>query len=213
MEALKVIEKVASKVAPGRTPSFTEAHVLNALEIISAENAVGRKRLSEVLGLSEGTVRTLVKHLRNEGLIEVSKAGITLSNFGQMIFAQLRSKVSEGVEIPKSPLTVGPFNIAVLIRNAATFIKYGIEQRDVAIKAGALGATTLIFTKNKLVVPGVDEKVLQNVQPIYDMLISTLKPMEGDVIIIGSAEEKPIAELAAKLAALELLKSINTNTK
>ncbi|MBS7612918.1 hypothetical protein KEJ48_01520, partial [Candidatus Bathyarchaeota archaeon] len=190
-----------------------EVHIIKALEIISVEKGVGRKRLSEALGLGEGTTRTFVKRLKNEGLVEISKAGITLSNFGQKIFVNLSSRISGRIEIPKSPLTVGPINVAVLVRNAATSIRYGVEQRDAAIKAGALGATTLIFTKNRLIVPGVNEDVLQNVQPIYDTLISTLKPSENDVIIIGTAREKRAAELGALTAALELLKSIIRNAK
>jgi predicted transcriptional regulator len=213
MQALRVIEKVASKIAPGRAPFFTTAQVVKALEIIGAEKGVGRKKLSEALGLGEGTIRTLVKHLKNEKLVKVSRAGITLSNFGQKIFTNLRSRISEEVEIPKSPLTVGPFNIAVLIRNAATSIKYGVEQRDAAIRAGALGATTLIFSRNKLIIPGVNEDIFQNIQPIHDMLISALKPSENDVIIIGSANEKRAAELGAKTAALELLKIHNKQHK
>jgi hypothetical protein len=155
----------------------------------------------------------MVKHLKNERLIEVSKAGITLSNFGQKILTDLRSRMSEGIEIPKSPITTAPSNVAVLVRNAAGFIKDGLEQRDAAIKAGAIGAITLLFTRNKLIIPGVNENIFQNIQPIHNMLIHALKPLENDVIIIGSADEKQAAELGAKTAALELLKSIISNTK
>jgi predicted transcriptional regulator len=207
MKALRVIEKVASKIAPGRAPSFIEAHVIKALEVIGAGKGVGRTRLSEMLGLGGGATRTLVRHLKNEGLIEVSKSGIVLSKSGEKVFSNLRSKISEEMEIPKSPLTVGPFNVAILVRNAAGSVKYGVEQRDAAIKVGALGATTLIFSRNKLTMPGVSEDIFQEIQPIHDALISKLKPRENDAIIIGSADEKRVAELGAKTAALELLKS------
>ena len=207
MEALRVIEKVASKIAPGRTPSFIEAHVIKALEAISTGKGVGRTKLSEILGLSEGATRTLVRHLRNEGLIEVSKAGIAPSKFGEKVFSDLRSKMSEEMEIPRGPFTVGPFNVAVLIRNAAGSVKYGVEQRDAAIKVGALGATILVFSHNKLTMPAVSEDIFQKSPPIHDTLIAKLKPTENDVIIIGSANEKRTAELGAKTAAFELLKS------
>ena len=207
MEALRVIKKVASKIAPGRTPSFIEAHVIKALKAISTGKGVGRTKLSEILGLSEGATRTLVSHLRNEGLIEVSKSGIVLSKFGEKVFSDLRSRMSEEIEIPRSPLTVGSFNVAVLIRNAAGSVKYGVEQRDAAIKVGALGATILVFSHNKLTMPGVSEDIFQKSQSIHDALIAKLKPTENDVIIIGSANEKRTAELGAKTAAFELLKS------
>ncbi len=206
MELLKVIERVTSKVAPGREPSFKEAHVIKALEIISGEEAVGRIRLSKELGLGEGVTRTLVKHLKKEGIIKVSKYGIVLSEYGEKLFSDLRSKISEEIEVPPSPLTVGPINIAVLVRDAASVIKRGLEQRDTAIKIGALGATTLIFSRNRLTMPSVEKAdVFKGISSIHKMLISKLDPKENDVILIGSGENRRLAELGAKMAAFELL--------
>jgi len=115
--------------------------------------------------------------------------------------------ISEEIEIPRSSLTIGSFNVAVLIRNATGSVKHGVEQRDAAIKVGALGATTLVFSCNKLTMPGINEGISQDIQPIHNALISKLKPKENDVIIIGTADEKRAAEIGAKTVALELLKS------
>ena len=213
MELLKVIERVASKVAPGRAPSFTEAHVMKALEIIGGAEAVGRIRLSKELGLGEGATRTLVKHLKNEGMIKVSKYGILLSEYGKKLFSDLRSRISEGVEVPPSPLTVGSFNVAVLVTDVARAVNRGVEQRDTAIKAGALGATTLIFSRNKLTMPPVEEEdIFKGIPSMREILLSKLCPEENDVILIGSGENKRIAEIGAKMAAFELLKSESGNT-
>ncbi|MEM2936398.1 MAG: hypothetical protein QW231_04385, partial [Candidatus Bathyarchaeia archaeon] len=81
MKALRLIERVAEKAAPGRAPSFTEAHVIKTLEVIGAGRVVGRVRLSKVLGLGEGETRTLLKHLENQDLIKVSRLGIALTKF------------------------------------------------------------------------------------------------------------------------------------
>ena len=202
-----MIEKVASRIAPGRAPSFNEAQVVKALEIIGAYGTVGRIRLSKELGLSEGATRTLLKHLKKEGLIEGSRRGIALSEYGKKLLSDLRSRISEGIEVPPSLLTVGPFNIAVLVRDAAHRVKRGVEQRDTAIKAGALGATTLIFSRNKLTMPSSEEDVFKGIPSIHDMLVSKLGPKENDVIIVGSGENKKNAEIGAKMAALKLLKS------
>lgn len=210
MESLKVIEKVASRIAPGRIPTFQDVHVIKALEAIGTKKTVGRKRLSKLLGLGEGATRTLVKHLKIEGLIVTLKSGISLSKFGEKVFSDLKSKISHQVEIPKSPLTVGPFNVAVLVKNVAHAVKYGVEQRDAAIKVGALGATTLVFSDERLKMPGVQEDIFKGIQSIYNMLITNLKPEENDVIVIGSANEKLLAEFGAKAAALELLKTENS---
>lgn len=213
MELLEVIERVTSKVAPGRAPSFTEAHVMKALEIIGGAEAVGRIRLSKELGLGEGATRTLVKHLKNEGIIKVAKYGIVLSEYGKKLFSDLKSKISEGVEVPPSPLTVGPFNVAILVRDVARAVKKGVEQRDTAIKAGALGATTLIFSRNKLTMPSMEEEdTFKGIPSMREILLSRLCPEENDVILIGSGENKRIAEIGAKMAAFELLKSESGNT-
>jgi len=189
-------------------PSFTEAHVIKALEIISEEEAIGRIMLSKELELGEGETRTLVKHLKKEGIIEVSKYGIALSEHGKKMFSNLKSKISKGVEVPTTPLTVGSFNVAVLVRGMARIIRRGLEQRDTAIKAGALGATTFIFSRGKLTMPSMEgENVFKDTPHIHDMLVSKLGPKENDVIIIGSGENKTSAETGAKMAALQLLRS------
>ncbi len=206
MESLKVIERVTSKIAPGRAPFFTEAHVIKALETIGTWESVGRIRLSKELGLGEGATRTLVKHLKREKLVQVSRKGIVLSESGRKLFLELRSHISEGVEIPPSSLTVGSYNVAVLVRDKGHAVKHGLEQRDAAIRAGALGATTLVFSQSRLIMPGVEENVFKSVPSIHDILLSKLKPKENDAVIIGSAEDKKTAELGAKMPAFDLLK-------
>jgi len=204
---LEIVERVASKIAPGRTPFFTEAHVIKALEEVEAQGQVGRIKLSKELGLGEGTTRTLIKHFKKENLIIISKSGIELSEKGKRLFSSLRAEMSKEVEIPPSSLTVGTFNVAVLVRNVGSAVKYGLEQRDAAIATGANGATTLIFRDNRLTMPSVTEDVFKNTPAIRDTLLSKLQPKENDVIIIGSAEDKRLAEFGAKMAAFELLKS------
>jgi len=207
MEILEVVERVAGKIAPGRTPLFTEAHVIKGLEEIEAQGQVGRIKLSKTVGLGEGTTRTLIKHLKKEKLIKISRSGIELSEQGKKLFSSLRAEMSKEIEVPPSPLTIGTFNIAVLVRNVGSSVKYGLEQRDAAIRTGAHGATTLIFSENMLTMPSVTEDVFKDIPSIRDTLLSKLKPKENDVIIIGSAEDKRLAEFGAKMAAFELLKS------
>ena len=206
MDPLEIVNKVAGKIAPGRSPSFTEAQVIKALEEISLQVSVGRLKLSKDLYLREGEIRTLVRHLKNEGLIDVSNSGMSLSSDGRRLLSRLRTLISEPREIPSTPLTVAPFNVAVRVIGMKDFIRYGLEQRDAAIMAGAKGATTLIFAENKLTMPGMKEDVLES-DPSILASLSKLSLKEGDVIIIGSANEKINAELGARTAALNLLRT------
>ena len=209
LRLLEVIERVTRKIAPGPAPSFNEAHVVKALELIGKYESVGRIRLSKELGLGEGTTRTLLKHLKNEGITQSSRSGIVFSGEGEKLFSNLRSKLSEGVEVPRSPLTVGSFNIAVLVRDSARAVKSGMEQRDVAIKSGASGATTLIFSSNKLSMPTREQDISVSMPSLHKQLVTKLKPKENDVIIVGSGENRKIAEIGAKMAAIKLLKNKN----
>jgi len=206
MKAIGILERVAAKLAPGRAPYFIEAHLVKALIEIDAQGSIGRVRLSKTLGLGEGMIRTLIRHLKNEGLIKTSREGIALTNSGKKLTSDLQSRISKEIEVTESPLTVGPFNVAILIKNAANAIKGGLEQRDAAIKVGTLGCTTLIFRRGRLHMPLVDEDIFRDVPAIREALISKLNPQEDDVILIGSANDKLTAELGAIAATLETLK-------
>jgi len=205
LELPRVIERIANKIAPGRAPSFNEAQVIKALEIISTYGTVGRIRLSKELGLGEGTIRTFLRHASKEEIVDCSRHGIGLSERGKRLFSDLRSRISEGIEIPDSPLTVGPFNVAVLVKDMAREVRTGVEQRDTALKAGASGATTLVFSRSKLVMPTSKEDVFKGISSLHNMLVSKLDPEENDVIIIGCGENRRLAEQGAIMAALKLL--------
>jgi predicted transcriptional regulator len=211
VDIIQAIDRVAERIAPGRSPSFAEAHVIKALEEIDQNDSVGRLRLSRDLHLGEGETRTLVKHLKKEGLIQISKSGISLSPNGRDLLHALRSLVSQSIEISSTPLALGPVNVAVRVTGMKESVKYGLEQRDAAILAGARGATTLIFRENELIIPGTREHASKS-DPLILTSLSKMDLRDGDVIIIGSADEKIKAELGAKAAAVELLKSTTEST-
>ncbi len=210
MEILEILERVTRRIAPGRSPSFTEAHVLKALEDVSLQGTVGRLSLSKLLELGGGEIRTLVKHLKLEQLIEVSRSGVSLSPRGRNILLSLRSFLSEPIEVPPTPLTVGPSNTAVKVRGVSDLVRYGLEQRDAAILAGAKGATTLIFSENKLSMADTEKEVSSEDEAVHTLL-SKMTLENSDVIVIGSADTKLKAELGAKMAAIRLLESRNKN--
>lgn len=206
MRLLQEIEDAAGKIAPGRPPYFVEAHIVKALSTIS-QTTVGRLKLARALGLGEGTIRTLIRHLEKEGLVKISKEGIMLTEHGNKLVSSLRSKIGQPVEIPKSSLTVGAFNIAILVKDGARGVKAGIEQRDAAIKVGAQGATTLILSHGKLSMPSVNEDVFKDRPEVREKLTRQLRPTQNDVIVVGSANDRLTAEFGAIAAALETLKA------
>jgi hypothetical protein len=170
---------------------------------------VSRVLLCKELALGEGAIKTLVKHMKMDGLIVTSNGGTKLTAKGKAICQGLISAIPAETTIPKCSVALGKFNHAVLLKDLSYIINSGIEQRDAAIRMDATGATTLLYKDKKLVMPtDVHQDSLRKEPAIRKLLIEKLKPEQYDVIIIGSSNNNSrIAELAAKNAALLTLVS------
>ena len=186
--------------AIGPLPRFADAHVKMALELIGKHKRIGRKQLAEELDVGEGSMRTILDQLKNRGLITSSRGGHSLMAKGERAL----SKPFEFVQVNVGDLTMGKVNVATVVRGAAAKVMRGIEQRDEAIKAGADGATVLIFKKGRLRFPDGFFEVKKEAS---DALLSVLRPREGDTVIIGSADDVAKAEAGTKAAAHSLSKS------
>jgi Mn-dependent DtxR family transcriptional regulator len=200
---VKTLQKVADRYAPSRVLSFDMVHVFKTLQLIQENGHVSREKLCEDLGLGEGTIKTLVRHLKMQNLIESTNAGTTMTKKGNSFFSELLSSIPSEISLSKCAITLGKFNYAVLVKQMSSIIKDGIAQRDAAIRMGASGATTLLFKDNKFLIPQTEFDSLKDEHQLSEQMIKNLHPQDGDVIIIGSDNySKMKAEFAAKSAAL-----------
>lgn len=198
-----MLQKVARRHAPSRALSFDIVHVFAALQMIGNNGTTSRNALCSGLVLGEGTVKTLVKHLKMQGLIGTSNRGTKMTAKGKGICKGLLLAIPAEMSLPKCSVSLSRFNYAVLVKEFGFAVGLGIEQRDAAIKMGATGATTLLFKDNKFVMPANSNDSLKKEPLVRRMLVEKLNPREGDVIIIGSADSnEKTAELGAKNAAL-----------
>jgi DNA-binding PadR family transcriptional regulator len=181
----------------GPLPRFAEVHVREALELIAKHGRVGRKDLANELRIGEGSTRTVLNQLKKRGLITSSRGGHSLTDKGRRALG----KPLEFVKIDAGDLTVGEVDVATVVRGAAYRVKKGIEQRDEAIKAGAVGATVLIFKNDKLQFP---DRFIEIGKNLSETIVKTLKPQEGDAIVIGTADDVVRAEAGARAAARTL---------
>ena len=214
---VKALTKIASRYAPSRILSFELVHILKVFQLLDKNGHVSRTLLCHELALGEGSVRTLVKHLKMQNLVRSTNGGTRLTEKGKALSSELLQSIPSEGNMPKCSIALGKFNYVVLLRNYGFAIKSGIEQRDAAIKVGALGATTLLYKDYKFVMPGAcnnnNKNSLQIEPHIANLLIDKLKPEENDVIIIGSDNENlRIAEFAAKNAALFTIMDYETYT-
>ena len=211
---MRTLQTISSRYAPSRILSFDMAHIFKALQIIEDRGHASRTLLCQELNLGEGAVRTLIKHLKMKELIETSNAGTKMSEEGKRFFAEILSCLPKGCSLPKCSIALGKYNYVVLLKQLSFAIKFGIEQRDSAIKMGALGATTMLFKEGKFVMPDSNYESVKKEPAIHELLMKRLEPVEGDVIIIGSDDiNRQTAELAAKNAALLTLINHKKHTK
>jgi hypothetical protein len=123
-----------------------------------------------------------------------------LTKKGNELLKKILTKISKPIKIDMKEYTVGKYNAAILVKNSSKKVKFGIEQRDEAIKIGADGATTLVCSNNRLLFPGCNRKITE----LEKTLRKYFKIENGDVIVIGSGPTKKISEEASIKVALSL---------
>jgi hypothetical protein len=193
------VEIPASRSGPA--PRFARFHVWKALRAIGRQGPIGRQRLSNILGLGEGSARTIVNFLVERGLVRADEAGMRLTAKGE------REVLAAGFSmatVNARGLCVGECDVAVLVRGRADRVKDGLRQRDEAVKAGAAGATTLVFRGGRMLMP--PETDMDTGYPqLARQVRAAFELREGDVIVIGSAGDLRAAEDGALAAAVDLL--------
>ena len=105
-------------------------------------------------------------------------------------------------------ITIGDRDCAVRVPKMARNVKYGCEERDAAIKSGATGATTLIYTNGKLIFPGSDYPVEPEVEA---KIRSVFSLKNDDVVIIGTGPTRESAEVGAVVAGLTIMGGLQFN--
>lgn len=204
---LQILQTLSRQPSPGPAPAFTHVDVAQAILTIGDEGQIGRIELSRRLGVGEGAIRTIIKHLIQANLIEVAKSGCVLTKRGAPLYKSLRSKVSKVSRVEAKQFALDKVSAAVSVRRVGRFVKKGIEQRDAAIRAGATGACTLVFQGREFSMPmsETEDWRLNQDDPLFQDLRKLFSPDEGDVVVLASAPDKATAEHGAMAAALTLM--------
>lgn len=185
----------------GPVHRFSDFHVYKALAVLSDGRRKGRKHLADMIGVGEGSMRTIIAYMKDHDLIDIKQTGVSITKKGAEFFRGFPLQIGM---LSKTDATIGQETVAVLVRSRSQKIKIGVEQRDAAVKAGAEGATTAVMRKGELwILPDFNldkERTLfsSELRSIFDI-------HEGDVIIIGTARTYREAEDGALAAAFELI--------
>ena len=179
---------------------FNDANVYWSLYLLSDGRRIGRKRLADEVGVGEGSMRRILDTLKEWEFIQIKQTGITITKAGLAFLDQLPMRP---VDIFVEGSVMGAFQQGVLVLNVADKVVNGMEQRDVGIKVGATGCTTMVIRDGKLLVPpdwDVDENDPATAQKVRNDIGMT----ENDALIIGGGDTQCLATEAAVSAALEM---------
>ncbi len=183
----------------GPRRKFGAFHIYKAVSEVAVSGRTGRARISEALGIGEGSVRTLLDRLEDLSLIKRSNAGIVLTQKGKSLFERLPFTIKR---MRQCALLPGPFSSIAVVRRASDMVTTGIAQRDAAIKNGGDGAITMIVRGGKLLLPpdlsAVDDST------VNDAAFSDMRVLDGDAVIISSARTPILSEQATFFAAATL---------
>ncbi|MHA2024429.1 MAG: DUF4443 domain-containing protein [Candidatus Thorarchaeota archaeon] len=198
-----------SRPADGRVaPSFKPHHAAVALIMIGREQPLGRYELCGKMSIGEGSARTLLKRLSEADYVEPEgKQGQKLTSKGRRLVDEVSKDIPIGLSLEIRRLVMYEQAYANLVKNKVSRVTDGIRQRDEAIIQGGYGkagATTLIQKSVRLVMPPDDFHVLLSYEPETLLIIESLRPEEGDVIVIGSADDLNLAREVAMASTMTL---------
>ncbi len=187
-----VIRRGSSKILTFSTP-----HVFKALQILSKQKYVSRISFCNELHIGEGAVRTLILHLKQDGIVDSIRSGTFLTLKGEKFAKKFSDTVTAQCTIKSCNIAREKYNHAFLIKNHAGIICNGMDQRDFAILYGAKSATTLLFENDQLIFPNESKDALADDPKTKEILLEKLIPEDGDTIIITSSDDPFVAEISA----------------
>lgn len=206
---MKNVYRELAKTRRGPKVEVTLHKLALLLRVIEAEGPIGRYSLVDKVRLGEGVIRSLLTSLSTKGLLKSRRGkGCVLTEAGRMELCNLLKEAGvvslKLLKDAKPPL--GRFKVAAHLKKMAEKVRFGVEQRDEAIKVGAGGALTFTYSDGGFMVPGTGER-LKEVDPSLDSELSSLfKVEEGDVVVVCLADERWVAEEASLAVAFSLRK-------
>jgi hypothetical protein len=134
-----------------------------------------------------------------------SRKGCVLTEKGTKVWNQIKTFIPIIVKIEDNELTFAANNVATIVKNRAEKVNKGLEQRDAAVRAGASGATTLVFKDGRLILPTMSDDVSKDYPKAFRQILQFMNLKENDVVIISCGTTLKAAEYGALAASWTLL--------
>ena len=165
-DILNIIERVVPQL------SAELAQRVRVMQLLAHHSErLGRKALAQKVGLSERTLRTLIDSLRQQGLVDVTQAGMQLTHYGELTL-----KVLEELLEAESPY----FELAQRLKQrlgiAQCYVVSGNadEQSSVGERLGRMVTTILqeLLPKGRQVIAMTGGTTLAHVAHQFDQTLS-----------------------------------------
>lgn len=184
----------------GPASRYCDAHLYLILDCLVHEDHASRMRLTEVTGLGEGSVRSLIRILGKWGLVNTARRGTRITDAGLAIYSQLGMRI---VDCRCEDYSTGEYQCGVIIRGLADEVDDGLRQRDTAVRNGAEGATVLVMRDGNIVFPR--DTVIDDAYPEFTEGLKAAGMSEGDVFMLVGAGTEAAARCAAAGTGVALL--------
>ena len=179
----------------GNLKNYTKIDILRCL--LRIEKPVSRLELSKILELGEGTVRSILDILKENGFLDSNKNGHYLSGKGNSLI----SKIKNDIVIKEADLTnIFPKQkkIAVQVKNPK-HVERAYILRDIAVKNGAEGAIIIRYGEDKKL------KIFDSeYKEDFSEIESKFDLDYGNIVIVAYADSYRLAEHGALAVAVEL---------
>lgn len=176
---------------------------------------IGRYRLKRILDLTEyeGIVRLMLTDLEKQGIISASKKGCKLTRKGQALLIKSLDvyNIAKVEEVDLKPLGLNN-GFCVHVHAHTEMVRQVVQYRDVAVRAGALGAIVITYVDGVLAVPDVYPDFSLKYPKLVDEVLQNFDLLDNDILIWGFANDEWKALEGALAVAIEIAKDAKHDT-
>lgn len=161
-----------------------QSYALASIYFLGNEE-IGRRKLSERLGLTESRTRTMLEHLRDAGFVEAGDT-MEVTTQGEKILSEVSEKIQEIREVDLENISMRGENIAALLRDVN--VESSIKVRDEAVRGGARGMTILTY-EDGFNFPEEQKPEEEEIKAELDYLDQQFDAKVGDKLLTSSAQK------------------------
>ena len=191
--------KILNSRLIGPTAKYSDAYLFVMLYTLDRDGRSSRKGLMEATGLGEGSVRSMIRVLKEWKWVEVRQSGVFLTDIGR---SNLKDFKIRFVGVKSITYGTGACQQGVVVEDMADNVTNGMKERDMAIRCGALEASVFIMRNGVIIFPdswNVDEK-----DPEFALRLRAEGMKENDLLILVGSETEASARIIAASVALAM---------